>query len=209
MRATRVAAAAGVACCAAASPSAAAGPAISLAARPDTVVAFAGVSDVMLFGILQSRQANQEIAFEAKECGTSGSFHLVGSATTGSGGAFSGAAPSLIGVTTRFRARWRSDYSDAVTVHARPRVDLHHSGLIYGVDVFGRGYLRGKRVTLERFGRGRWTAVRTMTLRTTFATGGSVSARIRLPGGVLVRAVLPRSQARPCFLPGVSNTVRA
>jgi hypothetical protein len=41
--------------------------------------------------------------------------------------------------------------------------------------------------------------------------GGSASATFRaaVPKGTLIQAVLPRSQAPPCYLAGYSNLVRA
>jgi hypothetical protein len=201
----RLAAAAAIGC-GVASPASAAAPTLTIGARPTSVVAFAG--DVTIYGSLVGGKGAQLVTFEEKECGVAGSFHLAGGATTSAGGSFANSTPLAPGVTTKYRARWRDVLSNVVLVRVAPRLDLQSSGRRFSVAVSGRGYLRGKRIALQRFASGRWLTVRALTLRETFGNGGVVSANVRLPKHTLVRAVLPRSEARPCLLPAVSNAVR-
>lgn len=194
-----------VAGCVVAAPASAATPTLVLGVRPTSVLAFAGLT---IYGSLLGGNGAQLVTFEAKECGVAGSFHVAGGATTTATGSFSNSTQLGPGVTTRYRARWRDVVSNVVIVHVAPRLDLQSNGHRLTVSVSGSGYWRGKRITLQRFGSGRWLTIRVVTLRETFGNGALVSARARLPKRTLVRAILPRSQARPCFLPAVSNTAR-
>jgi hypothetical protein len=192
--------------CVVASPATAAAPTLVIGARPTSVVAFAG--GLTISGALTGGRGTQLVNIEAKECGVPGSFHVAGGATTSASGSFSNSTSLGPGVTTKYRARWREVVSNVVVVHVAPRLDLQSNGHVFTVAVSGSGYWRGKRITLQRLASGRWMTIRVLTLRDTFGNGGLVSGRVRLPKRTLVRAVLPRTQARPCFLPAVSTTVR-
>ena len=64
-----------------------------------------------------------------------------------------------------------------------------------------------KRVLFQRLDRrlGTWATVKKVVL--TRSTGG-VTFRAPVPKGSLVRAVLPLSEARPCYLAGYSPLLR-
>jgi hypothetical protein len=179
---------------------------LTIGVRPTSVVAFDNT--ITIYGLLAGAGGGRDITYEAKECGTGGSFHLAGAATTGAGGAFSNPPGLPPGVTTSYRAHWRDVLSNVVVVRVAPRVELRRSGRHFTVVVSGHGYLRGKRITLQRLTAGRWARIRTLPIRDTFGNGGVASGVARLASGFTVRAVLPRSQAAPCFLPGISSTVR-
>lgn len=198
--------AAAVCSCAAVAPAAAAAPALTIGVRPTSIVAFDGT--ITIYGSLAGASGRQAVRYEAKECGTPGSFHLVGGATTTAGGAFSSTSALAPGVRTSYRAHWRDVVSNVVVVRVAPRLELRVNGRYFSVAVSGRGYLRGKRITLQRLRSGRWITVRTLAIRDTFGNGGFASGAARVAKGTQVRAVLPRSQAAPCLLPGFSNTVR-
>jgi hypothetical protein len=184
----------------------AAAPRLTIGVRPTSIVAFDGT--VTIFGSLAGGSGGQQVIYEAKECGIGGSFHVAGGTTTAASGAFSSSSVLSPGVKTSYRTRWRDLVSNVVVVRVAPRVDLRRSGRFFTAVVSGQGYLRGKRLTLQRRASGRWVAVRTPTIRNAFGNGGLASGAAGVPSGAVVRAVLPRPQAAPCFLPGVSNTVR-
>jgi hypothetical protein len=89
----------------------------------------------------------------------------------------------------------------------------------YRADVQARVSFRGKRVRIERYDRGRtgWVPLRTAVLS---RTSGETSAGIRyvwsrsdefalkLPAGAKLRAVLPLSQAKPCYAAGSSEVLQ-
>jgi hypothetical protein len=190
---------------AAASVSAAA-PTVTIGVRPTSIVAFDGT--VTIYGSVAGASAGQAVAYEARECGIAGSFHVAGGATTAARGAFSSSLPLSPGVKTSYRARWHEVVSNVVVVRVAPLVELRRSGRHFTVVVSGHGYLRGKHVTLQRRDSRRWETLRTLAIRDAFGNGGFASTTVRVAEHTVLRAVLPRSQAAPCFLPGVSNTVR-
>jgi hypothetical protein len=71
-------------------------------------------------------------------------------------------------------------------------------------------------VLIQRFQRrlGGWKLVRTVVLTESGGHPGSGEAvsfaefRARIPSGSLLRAVLPRSAARPCYLAGYSKLLQ-
>jgi hypothetical protein len=79
-----------------------------------------------------------------------------------------------------------------------------------------RGFWR-KRVSLQRFDSKRrvWREVRKIRLTETGAPPGvgwiwtgSEKVRVQVPKGTTMRAVLPLSQTKPCYLAGYSNLLR-
>ena len=86
----------------------------------------------------------------------------------------------------------------------------------YFVSVRAKLPFEGKRVELQRLSLDRgWTTRRTAVVTKSGAPPGSTyitsTARVEisLRARTLVRAVLPRSQARPCYLAGYSNLLRS
>jgi hypothetical protein len=87
----------------------------------------------------------------------------------------------------------------------------------YFVSVRAKLPFEGKRVELQRLRLHRgWTTLRTAVLTksgapppgSTYITS-TARVEISLRARTLVRAVLPRSQARPCYLAGYSNLLRS
>jgi hypothetical protein len=115
----------------------------------------------------------------------------------------------LVEIRTSFRARWKSATSRTLTIDARPFVSLEQ-GETNGwwlVRIYALRYFVGRTVRVERLGTTRgWRVVRRVRLtRSEFGeTYGAFRAQ-RLRG--TLRAVLSRSQARPCYLAGYSTIV--
>jgi hypothetical protein len=74
-----------------------------------------------------------------------------------------------------------------------------------------------KRVTLQRFDAAKraWIDIRSVLLTDTGAPqgvgwiwSGKDKLNVKVPKGTLLRATLPLSQARPCYLAGWSNLLR-
>jgi hypothetical protein len=65
-------------------------------------------------------------------------------------------------------------------------------------------------VLLQRFERRRgvWITMRRHALTESFAQGYSARFRPRVPRGTQLRAVMPLSQARPCYLEGYGPIFR-
>ena len=188
------------------------------AAAPEQVTISARASIVRmnnpyasLFGSLGSGKADQLVTIEAKECGPhTNFFRAVASVRTGDGGGWS--AQAFMRVTTVFRATSGDVTSPEVTVRARPAVSLSRlSARRFEVGAGGVASFWRKRVLIQRYDRrlGTWMKLKSVVLMKS-GYGGSASAtfRVAVPKGTLIQAVLPRAQARPCYLAGYSNLVR-
>jgi hypothetical protein len=178
---------------------------VSIATTADTV-GFG--SPVTLYGSLTSGRAGEEVLIEARDCGTHGSFHRVGGATTVVGGAFAGGPNMPVRVTSQYRARWKDGTSVPVTVRVRPRIDVQYAGGILSVQVFSGLSLKNVRARLQVFdASGSPVTLRTFRVRrsewTSFA---SARIHIAIPHGKIARVVLPSTG--PCFADATSALVR-
>jgi hypothetical protein len=163
-------------------------------------------------------KADQDVHLEARTCGVSGwsGWHDWGGAHTGEGGGFS--FETAFTSSAFLRARVGSAVSAPVTVQQRVSVQLtdRPAGFfrigVRGVHAFWR-----KRAILQRYDARRrvWIDVKTVTLHDYDAAPGSPFVYTqtdkfpaRVPKGSLVRATVPLSQAKPCYLAGFSNLIQ-
>lgn len=188
---------------------------VTIFARPNVVRDYGGTT---LYGSVDNRRADEGVTIQAKECGQP-SFRVAAGATTTEGGGWTTTFYPVS--TTTVRAVWKDSTSTPIVIRRAAGVSLSkHPGGELRVFAGGRNNFWRKRVRLERFDTrlGSWRLVRTVVLTLSAraagqgpAVGTSYSwARIkpRLPKGTLVRAVLPLSEARPCYLAGTSRAVR-
>lgn len=178
---------------------------VTLTARPTVARWF---QPIELSGRISSARAGERVAIEVKPCGQS-AFTAVTSTTTHKDGTWGSAlvarANSLV------RATWRDETSVAVRLWQRPGVILTQlTATRFRVTVNANQYLPGKRVLLQRYQRalGRWANVRSAVLSESGGGQSTATLQVRVGDGTLVRAVLSRSEARPCYLAGYSNLVR-
>jgi hypothetical protein len=168
---------------------------------------------VRLRGGIDSGQRGELVEIEVKDCGQP-AFTGVRAATTESGGGWS--LEFWPGISTTIRAVWKNDRSIQIPIRQRAWVTLSkkRSGAL-GVGVTAKRPFWRKRVKLQRRVGGTWKTERQIVLTEQIALGSTggvytgATFRARLPRGTQVRAVLPLSEARPCYLAGVSNMVRA
>ena len=184
---------------------------VTLAARPSVV---RWGTPVKLFGAVANGKTGELVTLEFKECGPHAPFFRpVTSLHTGDGGGWS--TEALMRTKTAIRAAWGDAKSAAVTVQARPYVQLSQRSR-REFDVFVRALRNflGKRVVVQRFDRrvGGWVNLRSVVLNDDAGAGGYVATsadfRMSVPRRTLIRAVFARSQARPCYLAGYSNLLR-
>jgi hypothetical protein len=169
---------------------------------------------VVLEGSIASGKQNEVVRIEKKECDPrSASFRLTDVVRTGIGGGWS--TEFLLNTATTFRARWARSTSPEVTVRPRPDVRLRRRpGRGFDIGVRALSNFVGKRVVLQRYDRRlqTWAFVKSVALRESRGGGAFVATqatlRASLPKRTLVRAVLPRLQARPCYVAGYSNLLR-
>jgi hypothetical protein len=185
------------------------------AAAPQPVTILA--RDGTLYGSVASETAHEIVTIQAKDCGApTQTFRDVAAARTREGGSWS--LEFSTGITSTLRAVWKDNVSAPITVRKRANVQLlpHASRSGFRVTITGRTQFWRKRVLFQRFDRrlGNWKLVKEVVLTETGGFPGYGGAatwaefRASLPRGTLVRAVFPRSQARPCYLAGVSKLVR-
>jgi len=182
---------------------------VTMAARPTIL---RGVQATTLFGAVDSRGADEIVTIQAKDCGQR-FFTGVKSATTGEGGTWS--LEFGPGITSTLRAVWKGALSAPVTVRQQAYVALYRrSSRKFEVGVGGKWSFWHKRILFQRRVGGSWPTVKSVLLTETNAVPGYAQAwsgahfSASVPKSSLVRAVLPLSEARPCYLAGVSDTVR-
>jgi hypothetical protein len=200
-----------------ASAAAAAPEQVTILVRPTLV---AGDQSATVAGTVDSRRADEIVTIQANNCGpvTQG-FRDVAEVRTGEGGSWS--TTLYPRVNTTLRAVWKGDTSEQITVRQRAHVYFlprsRASGKLH-VGVTGKSSFWRKRVLIQRFERrlGKWTTIRSLALTETGFSNpqtGTVStwAEFRastVRKGSLLRAVFPLTQARPCYLAGVSKLLR-
>lgn len=184
---------------------------VTIAARPTIAPPDHSVT---LFGSVDNGRQNEEVEIQAKDCGQS-FFRVVAGARTREGGGWS--TEFFPGITTTLRAVWKGQASPQVTVRQRAMlrfVSLPSNRTRFRVSVVARAQFWRRNVTIQRFDRrlGRWERFRSVVLTEQAAPGAFVWTSgvftARLPRGTQLRAVLPASQAGPCYLSGTSLTVR-
>jgi hypothetical protein len=182
---------------------------VTMSARP---TALRWAQGATLFGAIDSRRADEEVVIQAKDCGQS-TFTNAAAILTHDGGTWT--TQFTRGISTTIRAVWGNAVSPTIQLRQQPDVRLvHRSGRRFEVTVGSRGQLWRKRVLIQRRTGGSWTAVKTVVLTETAAPPGTgmiwtyEEFALTVPRGSVLRAQLPRAQARPCFLPATSPTVR-
>lgn len=181
---------------------------MTITARP-TVLDWA--ESAQLFGVARGAGPESVVTVEVKECGSS-TFHEYAEAHVNAGGGWTMDVAN--GVASVFRAAWRGARSSEVPIRQGASVSLARSRAGFVVSVISRRSLWRKRVEIQHRRGGAWRTVRAVRLTESVRSTGNVSvseARLRLsvPRGALLRARLPGSEARPCYVESVSRTVRA
>jgi hypothetical protein len=182
-------------------------PSVALAARPTVLKA---AERTILRGAISSQREGEEVELRAKDCGQP-STRSIGVATTSPGGTFE--QEFYAGVKTVVTAHWRNAVSAPVELRQEPRLFLINRRGRLEIGVGSKGWMWRKKVTIQRRAAGTWVRVKNVVLTDSASPslGSSwveAEFKLRVPRGTAIRAVLPRSQAKPCYLAGVSNTVR-
>jgi hypothetical protein len=184
---------------------------VTIAARSPVAV---GGRPLTLFGTGAPGRAGEVVTIEAKPCGQP-SYTGVASATTEAGGHWT--TEYWPGINATVRARVANDVSAPISLGQRPwiRVISTAGKRKLHISVTGKAPVWRKRVLLQRRVAGRWRTVKHVVL-TEQEGGAGIGAVVtsatfanRMPRGSLLRAVLPRSQARPCYLASTSEPYRA
>ncbi len=195
--------------------------AAATAAAPVTVTlaASAAAADygkpVTLNGVLSTQKANQAIAIQATECGST-KVVKVATVRTVANGAYT--TPVTPAAATSYQATFKNVKSPGVAVAVRPLLQLTRLARgSYAAKVTAGQSLKGKAVLFQRYSklRKRWVQVKKVVL-TIEAAGpakptviDSASFRAKAPLKARVRLLISTAQAGACYLTASSNVVRA
>jgi plastocyanin len=179
------------------------------AAASSTLVVYGGT--VTLSGSTSSKRAGETVAVYSQPFGAS-SLAALGTTLTEAGGSWSFLVRPRL--QTVYQARWKpavtTASSSSITVWVRPQVLLRvkaASGRTVTFFTKARGVrpYAGAFVYLQRRNAfGQWVSLRKVTLTATSA----VTFKARLPKGrSRVRAFMPKPQAGPGYLAGISRTL--
>lgn len=165
-----------------------------------------------LFGTVESGRADEEVTIQARDCGQK-SFTNAAAILTHQGGTWT--TQFGRGINATIRAVWKDAVSATVELRQQPNVQLlRRSAKRFEVAIASKGQFWRKRVLVQRRTGGSWKTLKTVVLTETHAPPGTGTTwteaefRLSVPRGSILRAQLPLSQARPCFLPSTSATVR-
>lgn len=182
---------------------------VTLFARPTTI---RWAQPVELYGAARGARPGELVRIEQKECGVP-SYQTLVETHASEGGGWSISTGLLL--TTTFRAVFRDQRSNAVTVRQSPNVVLERerAGKRFVVTVTARKSFWRKRVLIQRRAGRSWQTLRRVTLTDSLALSGTLSGSqevfpLRVPRATLLRAVVPTDQARPCYVSGASRVVR-
>ncbi len=182
---------------------------VTIFARP-TVVGWAQTAT--LYGAAQGAQHDDVVVIESKDCG-SGFFRTFVELHPAPGGGWT--TPVGTGITSTFRAVWKSTTSAQVTIRQGANVALERrrSGAGYTVSVTAKKSFWRKRVQIQRRVGSRWQTAKQIVLVDSVSSTGVVSAseatfRLAAPKGTVLRAVLPADQAKPCYVASTSRVLR-
>jgi hypothetical protein len=174
--------------------------AVTIGARPT----IAGPDQpVTLFGSVSSGRPGENVEIQAKDCGHA-FFRTVSGAHTGPGGRW--ATDYFPAIGTQVRAVWNGQVSRPIRLHQRAMLRLVPKAsdrTQFVVSVVARAQFWHRKVVIERLRRGAWSRFRTVVLAKQTAPGEFVwtsgEFRARLERGTMLRALLPQSQAGPCY----------
>jgi hypothetical protein len=177
---------------------------VTIAARP--TIARLG-EPISIFGSVDSSGVDEIVTIQAKDCRQQ-FFRDFASARTREGGAWS--TQTWTNINTTLRAVWNGQTSTEIFVRKRAGILLRQrSPRRFSVSVqnhAGAIFWR-KHFLFQRFDRrlGTWVTVRRVVLT---ESDGTTTFTASVPKGSLVRAVIPLSQARPCYAAGYSPLLR-
>jgi hypothetical protein len=201
--------AAGLAVVGALASAAAAAPADEMTLRVDRFFDAAyGRFRITFSGTIPNRTANEYVTVMAQRCGHQSATAVAGGLTREDGSWEDTWLGFSYGGTATYRARWRGNLSEPVTVRGQLQLSVSkRPGGRYSVGFAADSNLGGRFVELQRLAAGRWTRVRRARLEPGGGSGTSFRASFTVRRkGVTLRIALPRKSAAPCYEPAVTQT---
>jgi hypothetical protein len=197
------------------------GAALAAAAAAATTITLSSSAPVVgygkavtLSGQISTQKANQGIAIQATECGSTRAMRAANVKTAANGSFSVSVTPT---VKTVYQATSKQVKSATVTVSVRPVLRLSRASGTYTVKVTAGQALTGKFVLFQRYARlkKRWVQVKRLALGPAVAGPSkptmitSVSFKAKVKRGTRVRAMISNAQAAPCYVTATSNAFRA
>ena len=138
----------------------------------------------------------------------------VATVRTASDGSFSTTVRPI--ARAQYKASAGEASSNTVSIFVRPKLRLSHVGFHrFSIRAFAARSFRGHYGLLQRWSSSRqhWIGVRRVFFTSSYvASSTTVVSRAGFrarPGGVRIRVILPRGQAAPWYLTGISNSARS
>ena len=185
---------------------------ISISARPSVV---RWSESVVVTGALSSGRSDVDVVLQGRAC-HEGPWAVVSGTHTDVGGSLY--LEFTPGISQTIRAVAGDATSNLLEVQQRPAVQLRQRPPgTFVVSVNAQRQFWHRKVVLQRFDakKRNWVDIRSVLLTETAARSGSTYVlsgtekfRQQVPKGTLLRATLPLSQAKPCYLAGYSNLLR-
>jgi hypothetical protein len=185
---------------------------MTLVANP-TLVAYG--KSLTLSGQLATKKANQQIAIQATECGST-KRTKVATVRTAANGNFSVAVTPAAG--TSYQGSYKNGTSPIVPVTVKPVLQLTRvaRGSFTAKATAGQA-LTGKFVLFQRYKKlhKRWVQVKRLALgpavpgATKPTMISSVSFKSKIARGTRVRVMISNAQAGPCYVKAASKSIRA
>jgi hypothetical protein len=159
-------------------------------------------------GTIPSRIANEYVTVMAQRCGHQFATAIAGGLTREDGSWEDTWLGFSYGGTATYRARWRGQLSDPVTVRGELQLSVSkRSRGRYSVGFAADSNLSGRFVELPRLAAGRWTRVQRARLEPGGGSGTSFRASFTVRRkGLTLRIVVPRKSAAPCYEPAATRT---
>jgi plastocyanin len=186
----------------------AAGPTVSLAAKPPTVKYLAATA---LSGADSAKRVNQNVTLLGKDC-KAANFNKLTTAKTGTGGTF--AFTDKPAMNTAYEAKIGTATSKEIAVKVQPTIQLSKVGRHkFSVAVSAASSFTGKQVLFQkRRTSGKWVTVKKVTLKATAISGGTATTSANFKSKVRhrrVRISIVLSQTTPCYAASRSNVIRS
>jgi hypothetical protein len=185
---------------------------ISMSARP--VISRAN-ERVTATGVVGSGRADQLVTLQSRPCDQT-TWRDIAETSTHEGGSWT--IDFSAGIGGLFRATSAGAESEPLKLQTRPSVSLvQRPPGKFSVHVNAQRPFWHRKVELQRFDSKKrvWIVVRKVLLTEQGAPPGvgwvytgSDKVPVKVPKGTTMRAVLPLSQTRPCYLAGYSNLLR-
>lgn len=182
---------------------------VTIFARP-TVLGW--TQTATLYGSVDGAGSQDVVSIQSRVCGFS-FFKPHSEVHLNAGGGWS--TPVGGGITTTYRAVWKGRRSANVTIWSGAGVYLEptRSRNRFIVTVVSRRSLWRRQVAIQRREASGWRTLRTVVLSDSLPGAGVTSAsaatfRLSVPRGTAIRAFLPTSEAKPCYVASASKAVR-